>query len=663
MAHDSQLAFLAGDSALARLIREGEWSRSPLGPPEQWPQSLRSVVNVLLGSAFPMFVAWGPQLGMLYNDAYAEILGRKHPASLGAPFEEVWADIHRDIMPFVRRALGGEAFFVEDLPLRMRRRGFDEATWFTFSYSPVRDESGQIAGFYCACSETTKAVLVQRQLRAREEWLTSLFDQAPGFAAVLRGPDHVFDMVNEAYRQITGQRPLIGMKIADALPEIVEQGFGRLLDEVFETGKPYIGRSVPVAVAQRDGRAPRQAYVDFMYQPLRDAEGRVEATFVQGHDVTELHRAQEVLRSADRQKDQFLATLAHELRNPLAPIRTAAHLLEHPGADDGARQRSVAIIARQVRHMSRLLDDLIDIARITQQRLVLKKEDVRIGDVVDAAMEAARPLADAKRHRVTAHVDSPDVRIHMDPVRITQVLSNLLNNAVKYTDPGGRISLHARIAGGRARFAVEDSGIGLDTEALASLFVMFSQREEALARAEGGLGIGLALAKGLVELHGGTLKAASAGPGQGSRFEVDLPVNAGAPAAAIAPIQVRDGAQAKVVLLADDNLDAAEVMAQWLRLSGYEVQTAPDGARAADLALSLKPDVLVLDIGMPGLSGYEVARRVRAQPWGREALLIAATGWGQLSDREKAASAGFDAHLTKPFAPDDLIAAIRQPRA
>jgi PAS domain S-box-containing protein len=662
MAPDPQLAFLAGDSSLARQIREADWSRSPLGPPQQWPQSLRSVVNVLLGSAFPMFVAWGPELGMLYNDAYAEILGRKHPASLGAPFEQVWADIHKDIMPFVRRALGGEAFFVEDLPLRMHRRGFDEDTWFTFSYSPVRDESGQIAGFFCACSETTKAVLAQRQLREREEWLTSLFDRAPGFAAVLRGPDHVFDMVNEAYRQITGHRPLIGKKLADALPEVVEQGFGALLDEVFSTGEPYIGRSVPVTVAQGPGRAAYEAYIDFMYQPLRDAAGRVEAIFVQGHDVTELHRAQEVLRSADRQKDQFLATLAHELRNPLAPIRTAAHLLEHPSADEAARQRSVAIIGRQVRHMSRLLDDLIDIARITQQRLVLRKEDVRVGDVVDAAMEAARPMADAKRHTVTADVDSPATRVYMDPVRITQVLSNLLNNAVKYTDPGGRIVLTVRADAKHVRFAVEDNGIGMDPEALASLFVMFAQREEALARAEGGLGIGLALAKGLVELHGGTLRATSGGPGQGSRFEAVLPVRPMQEAEEVAPIAVRAAGPSKVVLLADDNLDAAEVMAQWLRLSGYEVSTAPDGAAAAKLAMDIKPDVLVLDIGMPGLNGYEVARRVRAEPWGRNALLIAATGWGQLSDREKAAHAGFDAHLTKPFAPDDLVAAIRQPR-
>ena len=415
MAHDPQLAFLAGDSALARQIREADWSRSPLGPPEQWPQSLRSVVNVLLGSAFPMFVAWGPQLGMVYNDAYAEILGRKHPASLGAPFEEVWADIHHDIMPFVRRALAGEAFFVEDLPLRMQRRGFEEDTWFTFSYSPVRDESGQIAGFYCACSETTKAVLVQRQLRAREEWLTSLFHRAPGFAAVLRGPDHVFDMVNESYRQITGQRTLIGMKLADALPEIVDQGFGTLLDQVFETGEPYIGRSVPVTVAQPDGRGPRHAYVDFMYQPLRDAQGRVEAIFVQGHDVTELHRAQEVLRSADRQKDQFLATLAHELRNPLAPIRTRCAAAGAPG---GRRPRCSVrspSSTRQVRHMSRLLDDLIDIVAHHARRLELQKGDVALGDVVEPRSKPRGRSIDVKRHTVVAQVDSPDARIHLRP--------------------------------------------------------------------------------------------------------------------------------------------------------------------------------------------------------------------------------------------------------
>ena len=643
-------------------MREADWSRSPLGPPATWPQSLRSVVGLLLGSRFPMFVAWGPQLAMLYNDAYAEILGGKHPAGLGAPFVEVWADILDDIMPFVRRALGGEAFYVEDLPLRMRRRGFEEQTWFTFSYSPVRDEGGTIAGFYCACAETTRAVLVQHGLRERQQWLNSLFEQAPGFAAVLRGPDHVFDMVNEAYRRIAGDRPLVGKPVREALPEVAEQGFVRWLDEVYATGQPFVGRSIPVTVNHGDRGGPQLNYVDFMYQPLRDAAGCVEGIFVQGHDVTEQVRARQALQAADRQKDEFLATLAHELRNPLAPIRSAAALLAMPSGED-VRQRAVEIIGRQVGHMSRLLDDLIDVARITQRRLVLKKESLPVRVIVDAALETARPLAQAKRHALVAAIRTPDDPVHVDPVRMTQVLSNLLNNAVKYTDEGGTIRVEAEVAGDRLHFAVVDDGIGIDPAGLDKLFVMFAQQDDALARSEGGLGIGLALVKGLVELHGGVVSASSAGRGRGSRFEVTVPLER--PPAEAGPHELPAAAAAgrpKLVLLADDNHDALEILAEYLKLNGFRVDTAPDGEQAAALASGSRPDVMVLDIGMPGLSGYEVARRVRAEPWGSDVLLIAATGWGQERDREKAVEAGFDRHLTKPFDPAELVALIERGR-
>lgn len=238
------LAFLTGDTGVPRLMREQDWAISSLGTSVLWPQSLCSVVNLMLGSAFPMFVAWGPTLSLLYNDAYAEVLGAKHPQALGRPFYEAWHDIRADIEPLVQRALGGEAFFVENLPLRMRRHGYDEDTWFTFSYSPVRNEAGAIAGLYCACTETTAMVLAERHQRAEQERLQTLFSQAPGFVAVTRGPDHVFEIANHAYLQMTGFRDVIGKPVAEALPEVVEQGFVALFDKVFATGEPYVGRSV-----------------------------------------------------------------------------------------------------------------------------------------------------------------------------------------------------------------------------------------------------------------------------------------------------------------------------------------------------------------------------------------------------------------------------------
>jgi len=647
---------------MARLIREKQWAGTTLGPPQEWPQSLRSVVDLMLGSAFPMFVAWGQDLNTLYNDGYAQIMGAKHPDGLGKPFLEIWHEIRKDLQPLVRRALGGEAFYMENLPLRMRRHGYEEDTWFTFSWSPVLDESGRIAGIYCACTETTRMVLAEQHLRAREEWLQSMFDQSPGFAAVVRGPDHVFEMANAAYHSITGNRELVGRTLAEALPEVREQGFIGWLDGVYKSGVPFVGRSYPITIS-RGPDAPRyDAYVDFMYQPLRDAAGEVQGIFIQGHDVTEQHRAQQALRAADQQKDEFLATLAHELRNPLAPLRSAAHILSTPGVSDETRARVTEVIGRQVSHMSHLLDDLIDVARITQRRLSLKKERVYVGSVVDAALEAARPLAEAKKHALIVRVADPSARILVDPVRITQVLSNLLNNAAKYTDPGGRIDLDVTALDGAMRFTVSDNGIGLTESALKTMFVMFAQEKAALERSEGGLGIGLALVKGLVELHGGTVSASSEGPGRGSRFVVSIPTGAeaAAPDAASADKAEPEAAASRLVLLADDNEDASDLMAELLRMCGHVVHTARDGAEAAEMALRHQPDVLVLDIGMPGLNGYEVAQQVRAQPWGAKPLIIAATGWGQEQDRQKATQAGFDLHLTKPFDPRMLTDIIAQ---
>ena len=457
-----------------------------------------------------------------------------------------------------------------------------------------------------------------------------MFDQAPGFAAVVRGPDHVFEMANQAYLQVTGFRDIIGKPLALAFPEVVEQGFVALMGKVYATGEPFVAKSMRVMVNREPGTAPVETFLDFVYQPVSDASGQVESIFIQGHEVTEQHRAEQALRDADRQKDEFLATLAHELRNPLAPIRSAVHLLASPKSNDVARQRAIHVIERQVGHMARLLDDLLDVARITQRRLALKPELLSIETVVANAIEAARPLADTKRHELTAGIDDPSVQLMADPVRLSQILSNLLNNASKYTDRDGRIALKVRVNGPWLVFTVQDSGIGMSAAALENVFAMFAQEQSALERSEGGLGIGLSLAKGLVELHGGTISAHSDGPGCGSRFVVRLPYAAPERALpetpATKPAVANPAARPLMVLVADDNRDATDMLAELLRLAGHVVQTANDGLRAVKMAERLQPDVLVLDIGMPGLNGYEVARHVRGQPWGTGALLIAATG-------------------------------------
>jgi CheY-like chemotaxis protein len=295
---------------------------------------------------------------------------------------------------------------------------------------------------------------------------------------------------------------------------------------------------------------------------------------------------------------------------------------------------------------------------------VLKTERISINSVVEAALETARPLLEAKRHHLKVDVAAPGAMIDADPVRLTQVLSNLLNNASKYTDPGGTIMLAAQADGDTVVFTVTDTGIGLSEAAVTAVFNMFAQEQAALERSEGGLGIGLALARGLVELHGGTISAYSEGLGRGSRFSVRLPL-ATDRAAATPDAQPEQAAAAvpRTVLLADDNRDAIDTMAELLRMEGHVVHTAHEGLSALETALRMRPDVIVLDIGMPGLNGYEVARRIRAEPWGASSLLVAATGWGQEDDRRKASAAGFDRHLTKPFDPLQLSELIARPPA
>jgi signal transduction histidine kinase/ActR/RegA family two-component response regulator len=375
-----------------------------------------------------------------------------------------------------------------------------------------------------------------------------------------------------------------------------------------------------------------------------------------------LEASDAALREADRRKDEFLATLAHELRNPLAPIRNAAELLRIHAADDLQRELAREIIARQTKRMGLLLDDLLDVSRITQQRLVLKKENVSLAAVVSTAIETARPLIDIKQHSLRVSLPSEPVELEADPLRLSQALSNLLHNAAKYTDSHGCIELAAYATAAELRIEVSDSGIGIDPKVLPTVFQMFTQVDSAIDRAEGGLGIGLALVRGLVGLHGGTVEAVSAGAGQGSTFTIRLPEPRiggresqnpeSSPRIHTPDVPIRR------ILVADDNADAADSLALVIGMWGHETYVAQSGSAALELALRDRPDVCILDIGMPGMSGYEVAARIRNQPWGSEIVLLALTGWGQSEDVERAKAAGFNEHMTKPVDPARLAALL-----
>ncbi|BDT60220.1 hypothetical protein MasN3_37140 [Massilia varians] len=656
------LPFLSGGGQMGAMMRAHDWSHSPLGHPRAWPQALRTTVGLMLNSKFPMFVAWGPELGFLYNDSYAIILGEKHPAALGARFHDIWREIWDDIHPLIVRALKGESTYMDRLPLRMNRFGYDEDTWFRFSYSPVRDEDGTVAGMYCACVEMTGEVLAERYREQENQRLMTLFEQAPGIFAVLRGPDHVFEIANESYLQLIGRRELIGKPARKALPEVADQGFFELLDQVYQSGQPFVGHAVPVRV-QREASAPlEERFVDFVYQPIRGPKGDVEGIFVEGSDVTMRKRVEDELRAANRQKDQFLAMLAHELRNPLAPITTAAQLLQRGNLDPQRARHASDIIVRQAEHMTDLVNDLLDVSRVTRGLAEIEKENLDVAAIVHGAVEQVRPLLDLKRHELRLELWQQPLHVSGDRTRLVQVVSNILNNAAKYTPAGGRIILRVSSEGGEAVIAVCDNGQGIEPQVLPYIFDLFTQAERTPDRSQGGLGIGLALVKSLVALHGGRVAAHSEGPNTGSEFVIRLPLLPGSEEHEAQPPreQAMDGAVR--VLVVDDNADAAQMLATLLEAHGHLVSVECDGTGGLARALRERPEVMLLDIGLPDMDGHELARRLRASPDTANAMLVALTGYGQSEDRERARQAGFDRHLVKPADLSELLGILAEVR-
>jgi signal transduction histidine kinase/CheY-like chemotaxis protein len=373
--------------------------------------------------------------------------------------------------------------------------------------------------------------------------------------------------------------------------------------------------------------------------------------------LVEVEARQAELSAADRRKDEFLATLAHELRNPLAPIRNALYLLDAAPADEKMQANARAVIARQVTQMVRLVDDLIDVSRITTGKLALRRERVELGAVARSAMEAVEPAIKARRHALVVRLPDAPVYLHADATRLAQVFLNLLSNAIKFTDPGGHINFECAVEGGELVVRVRDDGIGIAHESLESIFAMFAQDERSLERAAGGLGVGLALSRRLVELHGGSVVARSAGPGRGSEFTIRLPSPALETAAARAGAGRSPADAAKKrhrILLVDDNQDYATSLAVVLGTMGNDVHVEHDGASALAAVRDFTPDVAILDIGMPRMNGFELARNLRRTPQTVDTILVAITGYGQPADRQRGSEAGFDAYLVKPVEVEQL---------
>ncbi len=513
-----------------------------------------------------------------------------------------------------------------------------------------------------------KAQASRSDAERQKQHLHALFMQAPVAIAVLRGERHVVEFANPVACRVWGRRPeqVMGLPLLDALPEVrQQQQWEMLLGDVYGLGETRSGTETPAQFDRDRSGVLETVYFDFVYTPLRDVHGTVEGVLVIASDVTtqvlarqQVDRLREVAEEANRAKDEFLAMLGHELRNPLAPILTALQLLKLRGVAGVERER--ALIERQVRHLVQLVDDLLDVSRITRGKIALRPEPIEVADVVTRAIEMASPLFEQQRHDLDVDVPRSGLMVHGDPARLAQVVANLLTNAAKYTEPVGRVTVRARSEDGWVSVEVRDTGVGIEPDVLPHIFDMFVQERQAIDRAIGGLGLGLAIVRSLVTQHGGVVTADSEGRGRGSVFTVRLPhllERQQAPPLE-APAGRRHTPDGRRVLVVDDNRDAALMLVDMLTTLGYQARSAHDGPSAIALVEDFDPDVAFIDIGLPVMNGYELARRLTAGLAHPRIRLVALTGYGLQRDRRLSAAAGFAAHLVKPVEAERLRATI-----
>ncbi|WP_229410156.1 ATP-binding protein [Massilia timonae] len=695
----ASLGFLAGGAAMGAVFRSFDWTSTPLGALDTWPQSLRTVVSIMLNAHHPMCVVWGAELLLLYNDGYREILGAKasDPSQvLGKPFEQVWPDIWDQIGPILAATMEGETLWFEDQEFALTRNGFVEQVFASFSTSPIRAEAGEIAGVFCVCSETTRKIRSQqdrlRLLDAIGE-ATRLADEPQAimehstrllgeYLKVTRvayadlEPDNDRFTIRHDWRvegaistvgvyslDLFGSRATSNLRIGRTLMiddvdrELTADDGANMFNQIGIKAIiccPLVKQGRLVAMMAVHQERPRTWSADDV--------ALVETVVDRCWAHIERVRSMEALREADRRKSEFLATLAHELRNPLAPIRNALELLRLSGDKPAMLDRVRGTMERQVDQMVHLINDLLDIARISSGKMVLQIERVDMQSVIASAVETSLPLIEAGGHELALDLPDAAIWVDVDTVRLSQVLSNLLSNASKYTPQHGRIGISARISGDAVVIDVSDTGIGIATHDLERVFDMFSQAPHSIGISKGGLGIGLSLVRRLVSLHGGSVSASSAGAGHGSTFTIRLPCMSAAPAGTPVSVAEPPGVAANAVqlriLVADDNADAADTLSLVLREKGHEVHVAYGGEDAVRMGTSIVPDLVFLDLGMPHIDGYEAARALRALPALAEARLVALTGWGAQEDRARTRAAGFDAHLLKPAMPEALDAVL-----
>jgi PAS domain S-box-containing protein len=611
-----------------------------------------ALADLFAQTPIPTAVLKGPGLVFeMANPAYAAVVGNRDvvgkpllealPEIKGQGFDTLLHGVMRTGVPHIGR---------ETLVRLERSRGIEDV-YFNFIYAPLRGADGNVDGAIVIAVEVTEQVLARKKAEESEERFRNLADNISQLAWMAEANGWIF-WYNRRWFDYTGttleEMQGWGWKKVHH-PDHIERVVTRI-QHSWDTGETWED-TFPLR-----GREGEYRWFLSRAQPIRDAGGKVLRWFGTNTDVTRQRAADEALKEADRRKDVFIATLSHELRNPLAPIRNAVQLLRDADDDPEIRAQARGILERQVRHTIRLVDDLLDLSRVTLGTMSLEKQELDLADVLHSAVEISRPHIDAAGHRLEIAMPAEPVRVLADAVRLAQVVANLLNNAAKYTPEGGRIALAARGEGESAVITVRDNGAGIPADMLERVFDTFAQVDMNLRRAQGGLGIGLSLSKRLVELHGGSIEARSEGAGRGSEFTVRVPRAASDQPRASLPASARKEGCAirRRVLVVDDNIDAAESLGMLLRQMGHEVRLAHDGGAALEAADRNPPEILLLDLDLPKIDGYGVAERLRRDSRFKRLRVIALTGYGQDSDRARSREAGFDEHLVKPIDPEAL---------
>jgi PAS domain S-box-containing protein len=598
---------------------------------------------------------------LFVNERWCEIAGISLDAALG----QGWAAaLHAEDRDRIRRQWYEAAEREREFVGEYRFQTPDgNVTWVSGGAMALYDAKGQTVGYIGTVTDITERKLIEEALREQKENLETLLDTVPIGVYIAHDP---------LCRRITGNRAateLLRLSRDANLSKSAPPDERPTHYRVTKFGREIPPDELPFQRAAR-GEVVRAEEVDHEFddgtiihtlisaQPLYDATGRPRGAVGSVLDITEIKNAEAALRHADRRKDEFLATLAHELRNPLAPIQNALEMMKLTAEDGelavGARQ----IMQRQLVHLVRLVDDLLDVSRITRDKLELRLTTVELSSIVHQAIEACRPLIDELHHDLTVNLPMQPIYLNADAVRLTQMFANLVNNASKYSEPHSRLSITAQRHGTNVNVTVKDNGIGIAPEMLPKVFDMFEQVDQS-SNSKGGLGIGLTLVRRLVEMHGGSVAAHSEGIGYGSEFAVSLPILEEMPELSTEPAAPRTLAGYRI-LVVDDNVDAAKSLSLLLKKTGNDVCTAHDGVEAVAAAERFRPDILLLDIGLPKMNGYDVCREIRQQPWGGDMILVALTGWGQETDRRRSAEAGFDGHLVKPVEHRALIEILRQ---